>query len=108
MFRACSNCWIDNCKVTKKNVGKIDLKGAYSFFEVDADKADAVMNGLTNIEFSGRQVRVEATSGKNDESRGEGRDFKRKKFSGNSNRSGGGGGGYGKSQRSGEQKRKRW
>lgn len=95
----------DNCKVTKKNVGKIDLKGAYSFFEVDTDKADAVMNGLTNVEFNGRQVRVEATSGKNEESRGEGRDFKRKKFSGNGNR--GGGGGYGKSQRSGE-KRKRW
>ncbi len=52
------------------------------------------MNGLTNVEFNGRQVRVEATSGKNEESRGEGRDFKRKKFSGNGNRSGGGG--YGK------------
>jgi len=97
----------NNCKVTKKNVGKIDLKGAYSFFEVDTDKTDAVMNGLTNIEFNGRQVRVEATEGKNDERRGEGRDFKKKKFSGNRS-SGGGSYGNKPSRSGGGEKRKRW
>lgn len=98
----------DHCKVSKKNVGKIDLKGAYSFFEVEADKADAVLNGFNNVEFNGRQVRVELTDRKSSDSRGgdsDGRgDYKRKKFS--SNRSGGGG--YSKGPRSGEQKRKRW
>jgi ATP-dependent RNA helicase DeaD len=29
----------DCCGITKKNVGKIDLKGAYSFFEIDKEKS---------------------------------------------------------------------
>lgn len=103
----------DYCKITKKNVGKIDLKGAYSFFEVDPDKADAVLNGFGKVEFNGRQVRVEATDRKSDENRGEGRDFKRKKFSGNGGggggyRGGNGGGGYGGGKSRSGEKRKRW
>jgi ATP-dependent RNA helicase DeaD len=44
-----------------KFVGKIDLKGAYSFFEIEKEKADDILKGFTNVEFDGRQVRVEVT-----------------------------------------------
>ena len=47
--------------VGKKFVGKIDLKGAYSFFEIEKEKADDILNGFTGVEFEGRQVRVEVT-----------------------------------------------
>jgi ATP-dependent RNA helicase DeaD len=49
------------CGVSKKHIGKIDIKGAYSFFEVDKEKSEAIVSGLTGVEFEGRQVRVELT-----------------------------------------------
>ncbi len=49
--------------VTKRNVGKIDLKDSFSFFEIEKDKADDIVKGFSNVEFDGRQVRVELTSG---------------------------------------------
>lgn len=49
--------------VTKRNVGKIDLKDSFSFFEIEKDKADDIIKGFSNVEFDGRQVRVELTSG---------------------------------------------
>jgi ATP-dependent RNA helicase DeaD len=48
--------------VGKKFVGKIDLKGAFSFFEIEKDKADDILKGFSGVEFEGRQVRVEITS----------------------------------------------
>jgi ATP-dependent RNA helicase DeaD len=51
----------DYCGIQKKDVGKIDLKGAYSFFEVEKDRADDVLKGIHGIEYQGRQVRVELT-----------------------------------------------
>jgi ATP-dependent RNA helicase DeaD len=51
----------DCCKVSKRHVGKIDIKGAYSFFEVEQEKAEAIVPGLAGVEFEGRQVRVELT-----------------------------------------------
>jgi ATP-dependent RNA helicase DeaD len=51
----------DCCGITKKNVGKIDLKGAYSFFEVDKEKSQDVIKGFQGIEFANRAVRVELT-----------------------------------------------
>lgn len=53
----------DCCGITKKNVGKIDLKGAYSFFEVDKEKSADVIKGFQGMEFAGRVVRVELTEG---------------------------------------------
>jgi len=47
--------------VGKKYVGKIDLKGAYSFFEIEKEKADDILKGFSDVEFDGRQVRVEIT-----------------------------------------------
>lgn len=63
----------DCCGITKKNVGKIDLKGAYSFFEVDKEKSGDVIKGFEGMEFAGRVVRVELTdqkSGSSGRSRG--------------------------------------
>lgn len=51
----------DCCGITKKNVGKIDLKGAYSFFEIDKEKSADVIKGFEGMEFAGRVVRVELT-----------------------------------------------
>lgn len=54
----------DCCGITKKNVGKIDLKGAYSFFEVDKEKSADVIKGFEGMEYAGRIVRVEITDQK--------------------------------------------
>jgi ATP-dependent RNA helicase DeaD len=51
----------DYCGVTKKYIGKIDLKGAYSFFEVDKEKSEEILKGFKGVEFAGRSVRIEKT-----------------------------------------------
>jgi ATP-dependent RNA helicase DeaD len=48
----------------KRDIGQINLKGAYSFFEVQKQNVDRVVNGFQNIEWQGRQVRVEITDSK--------------------------------------------
>ena len=53
----------DFCGLEKKDIGKIDLKGAYSFFEVEKEKAEQVLKGFKGgVEYQGRQVRVEQTA----------------------------------------------
>jgi len=105
------------CDVDRRYIGKVDLKGAFSFFEVDKDKAEAIFNGFKGVEYKGRQVRVEVTEGgRSGGSRGEssGRDYKRSGSSSSRGsrdgggyskrpRTSGGGGGYG-----GDSKKKRW
>jgi len=54
----------DHAGVQKKYIGKIDLKGAYSFFEVEPEKAEDIVKGFASVEYQGRQVRVELTDGK--------------------------------------------
>jgi ATP-dependent RNA helicase DeaD len=63
--------------VDGKAIGKIELKGAYSFFEAEKEKVDDIINGFKDIEYKGRQVRVELT-GKSP-SQHVSRDFKRGK-----------------------------
>lgn len=96
----------------KKDIGKIDLKGAYSFFEVESEAADKVLKGFQGgVEYQGRQVRVELTndsgprSGGRSRSRGRGRSD-RDESSSSSRRDGGArrersGGGYGDRRSSG-------
>jgi ATP-dependent RNA helicase DeaD len=56
---------IDDCSgVGKKHIGQIDLKGAYSFFEVEKAKSQDVLNGFNKVEYQGRAVRVEITAEK--------------------------------------------
>lgn len=52
----------------QKDIGKIDLKGAYSFFEVEKDKADKVVRGFKGVEYQGRPVRVEITEAESSDS----------------------------------------
>jgi ATP-dependent RNA helicase DeaD len=46
-------------EVTGDVVGKIDLKGAYSFFEVDKKYTEQIMKGFEGVEVRGRKVRLE-------------------------------------------------
>jgi len=89
--------------VSRKFIGKMELKGAYSFFEVEKDKAEMLLNEFKGVEYKGRQVRIEITERKNSDSRKEssGRDYKR-------GRSSGGSGSFNKASRSSEQKRRRY
>ncbi len=91
----------DACGVDGRSIGRIELKGAYSFFEVEKEKTDAILNGFKGVEFKGRQVRVEITEDRGPSSRGEssGRDYKRGKSTGSS---------YVKRPRIAEHKRKRY
>jgi ATP-dependent RNA helicase DeaD len=49
--------------IRKDKIGKIDLKGAYSFFEVEKSFTDQIMKGFEGVEVRGRKVRLEMTSG---------------------------------------------
>ena len=71
----------DTCDVDGRSVGRIELKGAYSFFEVEKEKADSIVEGFKDMEYRGRQVRVELTERRNERSESQGRDFKRGKSS---------------------------
>jgi ATP-dependent RNA helicase DeaD len=62
----------DRSNISRNHIGKIDLKGAYSFFEVDPSQTTIVKDNLHGFEFKGRVVRIEITDTKN-----EGRDKKR-------------------------------
>ena len=75
----------DSTGISKKSVGKLELKGAYSFFEVEKDQVDTVLNEFKGVEYKGRQVRLEVTERKTS-SRGESspREFRRGRSSGNS------------------------
>lgn len=69
----------DCCGVSKKFIGKIDIKGAYSFFEVDKEKSHAIIPGLKDVEFANRQVRVELTTDRPEKSEKSSKDKKRSK-----------------------------
>ena len=71
----------NNTKISGRTVGKIDVKGVYSFFEVQHDDVEKVTNGFKDIEFKGRPVRIEIS--------GEGTSEKRE--GGYQRREGGGG-----------------
>jgi ATP-dependent RNA helicase DeaD len=87
----------DACGVDGRSVGRIELKGAYSFFEVEKEKTDAILDGIKDMEYRGRQVRVELTERRTP--KGEDRDFKR----GKSSR-----GGFSKKGKFADHKRKRY
>lgn len=59
----------DRTGVMRKDVGRIDLKGAYSFFEVAHAATMKVRDHLHGFEFRGRVVRIEITDSKNGGSR---------------------------------------
>jgi ATP-dependent RNA helicase DeaD len=79
----------DRSKVTRDQIGKIDLKGAYSFFEIDKDYVEKVREHLHGFEYKGRMVRIEVTESRNSSKSDRKRD--RGSYSGKSDRGGRGG-----------------
>lgn len=48
-------------EVDKKTIGKIDLKGAYSFFEIEKGVTEQLLKNFEGVEIRGRKVRLELT-----------------------------------------------
>lgn len=99
----------NNGKISGKSVGKIDLKGVFSFIEVENASAQELLANFKDVQFNGREVRIEvsgeATSGERRGGSGE-----RRSGGGGfgGGRSGGGerrGGGYGGGRSGGGERR---
>ena len=110
-------------KINGRGVGKIDVKGVYSFFEVPNAEAQQVIDAFKTVDFQGRDVRIEISGEAESSSRGSrpsGGGYQRReggysgKREGGRERSysGGGGGGFkdfsGKSREDRGERRKRF
>lgn len=51
----------DNGRIPGGKVGKIDLKGVFSFFEVANADVETLTSNFKNIEYGGRSVRIEVS-----------------------------------------------
>ena len=60
----------DSTQIPGGAVGRIDLKGQFSFFEVEGDVSEQLLSGARGLEHEGRRIRIEKTK---DEPRGGGR-----------------------------------
>jgi ATP-dependent RNA helicase DeaD len=59
----------NTANITGKSIGKIDLKGVFTFFEVQDEEVNKVFDGFKGIDYNGRQVRIEvsgASEGRSD------------------------------------------
>jgi len=83
----------DNSHIEGAKIGKIDLKGVYSFFEVENDLVNKVFDGFKTVEYANRKVRIEISQD------GDKRREERRGGFGGGN-SGGGGGSFGGKRRS--------
>lgn len=92
-----------NANVDGGAIGKIDLKGVYSFFEIDKGLTDKVMKGLNGAKFHDRTVRVELAGASNggDEGRSSSGGYKGKRRDDGGGYKGGSGGGYSRDSRGG-------
>lgn len=54
----------DYSGVTKDAVGRIDVKGNFSFVNVNSDVSQLIINSLKNKEYNGRKIRVELSEEK--------------------------------------------
>jgi ATP-dependent RNA helicase DeaD len=81
--------------------GRIDVKGVFSFVDVQADKLQEVLQKLNGTDYNGRRVRTEITEdGGGGEGGGGGRSRGPRTSSDRPSREGRGGGGYGGGGRS--------
>jgi ATP-dependent RNA helicase DeaD len=67
-----------NTSGKKIPIGKIDLLKTFSFFEVDNDHADEIINALNNARFNDRRVAVEIAQEKTDDNSSGGRSDRKK------------------------------
>lgn len=83
----------NNGKISGKNIGKIDLKGVYSFFEVENAFVDPLFTNFKDIQFNNRSVRIEKSGDapEGGERRGGDRGGERRSYGGGERKSYGGG-----------------
>ena len=98
----------DNSNVKGTAVGKIDMKGMYSFFEVESAFQGQILSGLKGLTMNGRSVRVdvagaEGNGGGDRRSGGYGGDRRERSYGGGDRRSGG----YGDRRSGGGDRRER-
>jgi ATP-dependent RNA helicase DeaD len=80
-----------NGKISGRTVGKIDVKGVYSFFEVPNAETETVMNNFKGVEFKGREVRIEVSGEGTSTTRSGGGERREGGYRGGERREGGGG-----------------
>ncbi|MFT6718316.1 MAG: ATP-dependent RNA helicase DeaD [Sphingobacteriales bacterium] len=71
----------DQTSIQGSSIGRIDLKGQFSFFQIENASSETLLAGSNGLELEGRKIRIEPSS---DEGSG----------GGGGRRSGGGGGGF--------------
>jgi ATP-dependent RNA helicase DeaD len=49
----------DRARINKSAIGRIDLKGVYSFIEVEPDAIQPILSNLNGFEYKGRIIRIE-------------------------------------------------
>ncbi|MGO3107345.1 MAG: DEAD/DEAH box helicase [Sphingobacterium sp.] len=60
----------NTAKISGKSIGKIDLKGVFTFFEVEDAEVENIFNNFKDVDFNGRQVRIEVSGDGRSEGRG--------------------------------------
>ncbi|HEY2582716.1 MAG TPA: DEAD/DEAH box helicase, partial [Mucilaginibacter sp.] len=75
-------------KISGRTVGKIDVKGVYSFFEVPHTDVEKVMASFKEADYKGRPVRIELSGEGSSESRSGGYARREGGYNGNRERSG--------------------
>jgi len=95
----------NSTQISGKSIGKIDLKGVFSFFEVENDLVEKVYAGFKSVDFKGREVRIENAGARQRESggggnRSRGNSSHSRPRTGGSSRPSNGGGGYNNRDRS--------
>jgi ATP-dependent RNA helicase DeaD len=89
-------------EISGRTVGKIDVKGVFSFFEVPNEEVEKVSASFAGAEFNGRPVRIEVSGeGTSDRREGGSRGGDRREGGGGYQRREGGGGYRGGDRRSG-------
>ncbi len=78
--------------ITGKQLLRIDVKGVYSFINVDPEVVDQVTKGLHGSNYRGRNVRVEVSGEQQDKSYSKGRGGDEGGYGGGGRRRSGGGG----------------
>ncbi len=60
----------DNTKIKASQIGRVELKREFSFFEVDSSVAEKVLKNMKKAQIEGRKVRVELSENRSSSSRG--------------------------------------
>ena len=84
----------NNTKISGKSVGKIDLKGVFTFFEVEEAAVNQVIEGFKSVDFQGRDVRIELAGDRDGGSSERGSSYRGGHGGGGGGRREGSGGGY--------------